>query len=210
MIFWTAVILISWVAIDLFYPFKRDISRIDAVETAKMDAAMWKSYYEKRPVKLFFQSARLMRSQFHFPLWQSFPVAYYAAKAAFAFKDGKNRDDYQEALLPLKKYYGLVNRISLNTFDADSAAVTELEWWIIRRDREHHPPAEWEVWIAATPSIMYHIPATSFNEYAQLRVKAMLLRDAKGEFITPADWDSIRNVLLQSWQSFARQLHPGG
>ncbi len=209
LIYWLAGVLLTWVAIDLFYPFKTDISRIDARETSDMDAAMWKSYYEKKPLKLFFQSARLMRRQFHFPLWRSFRVAYYAARAAFVFKDGKNPNDYQKALPPLKKYYGLIRDISAGPFDADSAAATELEWWIIRRDRQKHPPGEWKAWIAATPSILYHLPAATFTEYADLRVQAMLLRDAKGDSIKANDWAAIHLLLLQSWQSLSRNLHSG-
>jgi hypothetical protein len=200
------LLLIGWIAIDLFYPFKRDISRINAEETARMDGAMWRSYYEKKKAKLFFQSAKLMRKEFHFPFWRSHRVAYYAAKAAFVFKDRKSRSDYEKALPYLKKYYSLINKISETAFDADSAAKSELEWWIIRRNRQQHPPAEWENWLATTAAIMYHLPADSFREYASLRVQAMLLRDAKGEAITDQDWQNINQLLLKAWQSFGISL----
>jgi hypothetical protein len=147
-----------------------------------------------------------MRKEFHFPFWRSFRVSYYAAKAAFVFKDGISRIDYEKALPPLKKYYGLINTISETSFNSDGAAVSELEWWIIRRNRAEHPAAEWEQWLATTASIMYHLPADSFKDYAHLRVQAMLLRDAKGDTITNADWVNINNILLQSWQSFAENL----
>lgn len=167
--------LIAWIVIDLLFPFKTNIAKIDPVETASLEGKMWRSYYEKKPVKLFFQSAKLMRKEFHFPLWQSFHVAYYPAKAAFVFKDAKNRVDYEKALPYLKKYYRMINDISEKSFDSDSAARTELEWWIIRREREKHPPGEWEQWLALTASVMYHLPAKQFSDYAHLRVEAMLL-----------------------------------
>ena len=200
------VLLAAWITIDLTFPFKTNIARIDAAATARQEGAMWKSYYQKKKVKLFLQSAKLMREEFHFPLWRSFRVAYCAAKAAFIFKDGKDRSDYEKALPWLKKYYGLINHISKTGFNADSAARTELEWWIIRREREKHPPEEWENWLALTASVMYHLPADSFKEYAHLRVQAMLLRDEKGNSITDQDWQHIDDLLLAAWQSFAKTV----
>lgn len=200
------MLLIMWIAIDLFIPLKRNINKINAEETARIDAAMWRSYYEKKPLKLFLQSAKLMRNEFKFPFWRSHRAAYYAAKAAFVFKDGNNRNDYEKALPYLKKYFALINDISASSFNIDSAATTELEWWIIRRDREKHPPAEWESWLATTASVMYHLPAESFSEYANLRVQAMLLRDEKGNSITEGDWQQINEILLKAWQSFANSL----
>jgi hypothetical protein len=200
------ILLIAWVFIDLFYPFKADISRIDAIETARMDAAMWRSYYEKKPLKLFFQSAKLMREEFHFPFWRSFGVSYYAAKAAFVFKNGANRNDYQKALPSLKKYYSLINKISQRSFNVDSASIFELEWWIARRYREQYPPEEWEKLLAISASVVYHLPVDSFSDYASLRVRAMLLRDAKGSLISESNWLEINQILLKSWQSFAEKL----
>lgn len=203
---WILLLLAVWIAIDIFYPFKRNIRKINAEETARMEAAMWRSYYEKKKVKLFLQSARLMRKEFHFPFWRSHRVAYYAAKAAFIFKDGHNRTDYERALPYLEKYYSLINNISTISFNIDSAAKTELEWWIIRRERDKHPPAEWENWLALTASVMYHLPPDSFKEYARLSVQAMLLRDEKGDSIKEEDWQKINEILLQAWQSFDNAL----
>ena len=205
-IFSLLLLFIAWILVDLFYPFKRDITSIDAKETARIEAGMWRSYYEKKKLKLFFQSGKLMRKEFHFPFWRSYRVAYYAAKAAFAFKDGHNRAEYEKALPHLKKYYGLINDISETHFNVDSASRSELEWWIIRRERDKHPPSEWENWLALTASIMYHIPADSFKEYARLRVQAMLLRDEKGDAITEADWQKINEILQSAWQSFENTL----
>ncbi len=204
--FWAAALLATWIVIDLFYPFKRNIRRIDAAATARMETRMWRSYYEKKKLPLFFQSARLMREEFHFPFWRSYRVAYCAAKAAFVFKDGKNRQDYKKALPFLRKYYGLINEISTIPFNVDSAATSELEWWIIRRERDQHPPAEWERWLASGSSVVYHVPADSFRTYAKLRVTAMLLRDEKGDTITTKDWEHIHDTLLLAWRSFSNAV----
>ena len=142
--FWVIVLLfIAWILKDFFYPFKRDIRKVAGAVIARM-GAMWRSYYEKKKGKLFLEASSLMREQFHFPFWQSQRVAYYAAKAAFVFKDGHSRNDYEKALPYLKKYYSLINNVAEVAINIDSAAVSELEWWIILRERGKHPPEEWE------------------------------------------------------------------
>jgi hypothetical protein len=152
------------------------------------------------------QSAQLMRDMFHIPFWRSYLASFYSAKAAFVFKDGDTRDDYEKAFTYLEKYYQHINDISKIPFDADSAAKSELEWWIIRRYRQEHPPAEWEKYISETSSIVYHIPAEAFKDYAHLRVQAMLLRDQKDAAITDKDWQLINRLLASAWQCFGRTI----
>src|SRR5271169_2001514 len=101
-ILWLALALIAalllWVGVDLLVPRRADIRHFNAEEVARLDAAMWRSYYERQPRRLFFQLAELVRDQFHFPIFRSNRVALSAARAAFIFKDGHNRLDYEKAL----------------------------------------------------------------------------------------------------------------
>ena len=77
--------------LDLYLPIKNDFRKFDPVNIGRLDARMWRSYYEKKPLILFFQLSKLMRTQFHAPLIRSFVMAFYSAKAAFVFKKGVNR-----------------------------------------------------------------------------------------------------------------------
>jgi len=88
------VALIVWVAIDLYGPRTSHLRDTDPDEVARLETAMWRSYYEKQQVRLFNQLAELLRKQYNMPLVRSNRVAYQAAKAAFIFKDGKLRSDY--------------------------------------------------------------------------------------------------------------------
>jgi len=200
------VLLAIWITIDLSYPYKTNIKKFNYQEVARLDAEMWRSYYEKKRLKLFCQSSELMRKQFGVPFWRSQIMAYHAAKAAFTFKDGKNRSDYNKALPDLIKYYGSINDISDASFNVDTAAALELEWWVIRRYRNEHPPAEWENCLARNAEIVYHLPAGKFVSFAHLRVQAMLMRDAKENSITENDWLQIHNLLEQAWKSFSDSL----
>jgi hypothetical protein len=201
------LLLIAWIVIDLNYPYKTDIKNFNPAEVARLDGAMWRSYYEKKKLKLFFQAAELERRQFHVPFWRSCVMAYQAAKAAFVFKDGKDEADYKKALPDLIKYYQQINTISNEKFDAEKAAKLELEWWVVRRYRDAHPPAEWERYLSLGSETMYHIAAEKFSAYSHLRVEAMLLRDHKGDKINEDDWQKVNTLLQQAWKSFSDSLH---
>ncbi len=194
--------LAVWVLADWLWPAKADFRRFDAAEVGRLDAAMWRSYYEKKPVKLFFQLARLLRTQFHAPFWRSHALAYRAAKAAFVFKNGKTRTDYAQALPDLERFYEGLNRLSQREFDTKFVAQRELAWWVIRRERDRHPPAEWEAILANEAAELYHLPADRFREHARLRVEAMLFRDRLDAHITDADWAKIDGLLRESWRAF--------
>jgi hypothetical protein len=200
------LLLIIWVLFDLNYPIKTDLTQFNAAEVASLETGMWKAYYEKKKFRLFLLTAELMRKQFHVPFWRSQRMAWFAAKAAFVFKDGKNRAGYEKALPSLKKYYAQINAVSSKPFDVDRAAANELEWWIIRRDREIHPPAEWRKYLELEAEEIYHVPAEQFTTYSGLRVDAMLLRDSAGEKISAADWQKIGSLLGNAWASFSIQL----
>ena len=75
-------LLLVWIFVDLFYPFKTNLANVDAERSAELEGKMWRSYYERKPVKLFFQSAELMRHEFHFSFWQSFRTYYPPLKSS--------------------------------------------------------------------------------------------------------------------------------
>jgi len=201
------LLVVGWITIDLNYPYKTDIKNFNPAEVARLDGAMWRSYYEKKKLKLFFEAAELERKQFGVPFWRSCAMAYHAAKAAFVFKDGKDTTDYNKALPDLIKYYQQINNISKENFDVTKAAKLELEWWVVRRYRDVHPPDEWEKYLSLGSEEVYHVPAEKFSAYAHLRVEAMLLRDDKGNNISEDDWQKVNNLLQQAWKSFSDSLH---
>jgi hypothetical protein len=194
-----------WIAFDLNIKKKVNFRHFDPVVVGKLDADMWRSYYEKKKIKLFWQMSKLVREQFHAPFWRSFPMAYRAAKAAFVFKEGQNRTDYAKAFPFLENYYTDINALSDKPFDTEAMTQQELEWWIIRREKEH-TTADWERILAETASIIYHEPPEKFNDYARLRVEAMFYRDQKGAQITEDDWLKINDLCVHSWQSVQTAL----
>jgi len=136
------VAIIAWVIYDLYAPRTAHLRQFNPDEVARLETAMWRSYYEKQRVRLFNQLSELLRTQYNMPLIRSKRVAYYAANAAVVFQKGKQRSDYEKALPDLVKFYQSIRQMSDLPFDVNRAARLELEWWIIHRERAKHSAGE--------------------------------------------------------------------
>jgi len=194
---------VGYVAYDLYGPRSSDLRSFDPDEVARLETAMWRSYYSRERAKLFFEMAELLRTQYHLPFVRSNVVAYEAARAAFVFKDGHNRGEYERALPSLVDYYASLQCVSVTPFDVDEAARLELEWWIVHRERKSHAPGDLADALAVLPAAIYHVPADALAEHARLRAEAMTIRDTKAEEggVTDEDWARIDELLHQSWRS---------
>ena len=195
----------AWVLYDLYAPRTAHLREFDADEVARLETAMWRSYYEKERVQLFNQLSKLLRTQYDMPLVRSNQVAYYAANAAFVFQKGRQRSDYEKALPDLVKFYQSLRNMSDIPFDVDRAARLELEWWIIHRERAKHPPGDLEHALAELQSEIYGVPIERLREHGRLRAEAMTIRDTRADAgdLTEADWAKIDELLHQSWRSLA-------
>lgn len=200
--------LLLWVGNDLLVPRRADIRRFDPKEIAHLDTVMWRSYYERRSSDLFLQLAELMRLQFHFPLLRSNHVAAYAAKAAFIFKDGHNRADYERALPYLECYFQEIHDISDRPFDVRRAASLELEWWIVHRERTKRGYEDLAHAVAEAASELYGVPPGELIEYGRYRADAMKVRDTTttANGVTEEDWRVIESDLQASWQSLWKAI----
>ena len=199
---------VAAVTTDLAGPMRTDIRVFDPDAVARLDTEMWRAYYAKEPLPLYFELARLLREEFHFPPLRSFVVAAHAARAAFVFQRGHDRADYAQALPDLIAYYEAIRRVSVTPFDVKKTAELELEWWIVHRDRD---PAALARALANGAAAMYEVPADSLLEYGRLRTDAMVIRDEGGDggrVVTESDWARIASDLRGSWSSLARVVRP--
>jgi len=197
------LLLAAWVAYDLYAPRRTSLRRFDPEEVARLDTAMWRSYYSRERVRLFRQLAELLRTQYRLPLWRSNAVAFRAARAAFVFKDGRSRADYERALPDLRSFYQSIREVSDTDFDVERAARLELEWWIVHRERRTHAPGDLERALAELAAELYGVPAERLAEHARLRAEAMEIRDTKAERggVSEEDWKRIDELLHASWRS---------
>lgn len=203
------LLLAAWVAYDLYAPRRTSLRDFDADEVARLETAMWRSYYSRERERLFAQLGELLRTQYRMPLVRSNAVAYQAAKAAFVFKDGKARADYEKALPNLVSYYESIREVADTDFDIERAARLELEWWIVHRERKRHAPGDLERSLASLASEIYRVPAERLADHARLRAEAMEIRDTKAEAggVTEQDWRRIDELLHESWRSLHRAVN---
>lgn len=202
-------LLVGAVVYDLYYPRTAKMREFDPNEVARLETAMWRSYYDKKQVQLFNQLSELLRTQYHMPLVRSNQVAYYAANAAFAFKDGKTQADYEKAMPELVKFYGAIRKISDIPFDVARVARLELQWWIVHRERWKRGADELPRALAELQSAIYGVPVERIMEHGRLRAEAMKIRDTKadnGAAMTEEDWSKINELLRQSWRSLAQAV----
>lgn len=202
------LVVFTWAGIDLYAPRTSHLKEFDPDEVARLETAMWRSYYDKQQARLFWQLGELLRKQYNLPLIRSNRVAYHAAKAAFVFKRGKQRSDYEKALPDLITFYQAVRTVSDLPFDVDRVARLELEWWIIHRQRAQHAPGDLARSLAELQAEIYHVPVEKLMEHGRLRAEAMTIRDDKAEAggVTEEDWKKIDELLRGSWRSLSRAV----
>ncbi|MET0752017.1 MAG: hypothetical protein ABWZ66_01525 [Pyrinomonadaceae bacterium] len=203
------VLLGGWIAFDLRASHKVDIRDFDADEVARLDTAMWRSYYSRERLKLFGQLTELLEKQYKLRFWRRQLIAYYAAKATFVFKDGKSREDYEKALPDLEKFYAEIRDISTTDFDVEKAARFELEWWIVHRERKQYKEGDLARALAETAAEVYEIPVENLMKHGDLRAKAMEIRDTKAESggVSEEDWQKIDELLHESWRSLHKAVN---
>jgi hypothetical protein len=204
------VAIAAWAAVDLWGRHSTSLRQFDPDDVARLETEMWRSYYAKERLRLFNELAVLLRHQYHMPLLRSYVVAFHAAKAAFVFKDGTGRSDYERALPDLVDYYSAIRRISNEPFDVRKTATLELEWWIVHRQRNLYATGDLDAALAELAAEIYQMPADRFREHAKYRAEAMVLRDdlAEQNRVTDADWQKINQLLLQSWRSLWQSVNP--
>jgi lipopolysaccharide heptosyltransferase II len=179
---------------------------------AHTETAMWQAYYDRRPVRLFGLSVRLLQEQLGFNPMVAFYNAYRLTRAAFAFKMGRTRPEYEKALRWLVPFYRTTHHRVKARWNPLEVAESELEWWIIHRhDIQPGQTANLEKALAKLCGLVYHLPEADLAEYAHYRAEAMLLTDEgvrareRGEAVTPR-WRVIREYLEKSYQALSDRL----
>jgi hypothetical protein len=201
---------IVWAAIDLYAPRTSKLKSFNPDEVARLETAMWRSYYQKQRLKLFTELTELLRSQYNLPLLRSNTVAYQASKAAFVFKEGRGRADYEKALPNLVNFYSEIHKVSDINFDVNRAAQLELEWWIVHRERKKHAAGDLDKALAVLPAEIYQMPVEEMMEHARFRAEAMTIRDNQAEAggVSEEDWKKIEELLRASWSSLSKAVNP--
>ena len=201
-------IFLLYAAADVLRPLDRDLRQFDPAAVARLETRMWRSYYERRPLALFLELAEMLRTQSRFPVLRSYVGAYYGTLAAFAFKEGQQRADFEKALPSLEAYFRLLRNTGNVDFDVRRAAALELEWWIVHRNRAGYPAGALGRACAEASAYAYHVPVAATLAHGELRAAAMLVRDQRADAgrLSEADWTDIQALLQRSYQALQSAL----
>jgi hypothetical protein len=196
----------GWAAAELARPRRVDIRDFEPDQVARLETAMWRSYYDRRRLPLFGQLVALLQGQFHLQPLRAVAMAGLAARAAAVFQAGAGHADYRRALPYLDRYYAGIEAVSEVRFDPVEAARLELAWWIVHRDADAHPPGDLERALADLAAELYQVPAERLVVHAARRAEAMTIRDRaarRSVGVLDDDWDRIEAVLWVAWRSLA-------
>ena len=178
-------------------PRNADLRAFDPKEMAERETAMWRDYYDKRYVGLFFELYQSSRAEFRFSPLDSFRIALAAAHAARLFQPTKSRAEAAVALPALEVYYRLLHKGAPVNFDTGKAAQLELDWWQARREKA--APQAYGRTIAETAAMIYGVENPLVAQSGLLRAEAMAFRDARDSKMTDGDWSSVSGQLSAAY-----------
>ena len=199
-----AAIAVAGLALYVCVPRKPDLTRFDPAAMAARETAMWRDYYEKRYVGLFYNLYLSSRDEFGFSPLDSVRIALDAADAARRFQPTTSRREADAALPALIAYYGILAGAAPARFDVEKAARLELDWWQARR--EAVSAEDYGRTIAATSAMVYGRDDDLIRQAGIERARAMAYRDARGSSITEADWSEIEAQLRGAYEKLRRSV----
>jgi len=206
--FWPTLValalLVAAAALYAAWPRQPDLTAFEPAAMARLEASMWRAYYEKRYVALLRDLYAVSRDQYNFSPLESLRIAFAAASAAKAFQPSTTRAEAAKALPPLITYFSILTRGSTARFDVAEAARTELAWWQARR--EGAKPEQYGLTIAQVAALVYGVDNDAMAQAGVVRAQAMAYRDEKGDTIGEADWSMIADQLRAAYALLKQAL----
>jgi hypothetical protein len=199
----------GWAARKLARPRRVDIRQFEPGQLARLETAMWRSYYDRRRLPLFGQLVTLLQGQFHLQPLRAVALAGLAARAAAVFQVGAGHRDYARALPYLERYFAGIRAVSEVPFDPVRAARLELRWWVVHREADGHPLGDLERALADVAAELYQVPAERLAVHAARRAEAMTVRDRtarRAVGVLADDWNRIEAILWVAWRSLADEV----
>jgi hypothetical protein len=181
---------------------------LDPDHVAKLETEMWRSYYAKEWLRVLYLTERTSAVEFHIPVPLSLQAAFWATRAAIAFKPVAN--DLPATRRALESYYRLVRRFSGLIFDPAIVADTELRYWIVHRELSGAPDH------TALVGVLTDLHAVTFDisrdralESGEWRSKAAITVDGitgRRSTDVPRDWLVLEDQLRRCYRSLAKEI----
>lgn len=183
-------------------PGPRTLRDFDPDRTAELEVDMWKAYYQKRNVRLFWDLVTLTHEQYRYSWARAGHASFHLARAAARFAG--MRSNYETVLPDLESAYTIARDWTGESFDPKAVAKAELAWWVARRVPGQDSPEQVGGLIADENALLYNVPRERVLEASILRARAGRLRDDGGD---QADWAEVSRLLVQSFRSLHAAIH---
>lgn len=145
-----------------------------------LECVAWVTYYRREWARFLWSAVRLTRHTFGLPRLATLYGAWLVLRANQLWAPFPDNDP-DGARRAMERFYRLVKRRHLESFDPATAAWLEVEWWRVHRVRQHAGAAEDEsTLIAALASLYAYVYGVAEAEVvgaARERALAMRLSD---------------------------------
>lgn len=187
---------------------KPSLTGFDPARMGRLEASMWRSYYEHRWVALALDGLRVSCGEYGYSWWDGLRTSALAARAALHFRGAT---DDPRCLPLLRRYYGIIREGMSLGFDADEAARLELEWW--RQRRRKLAPTVYAETIAANVALVYGRDPSGLLSPSLKRAEAMHYRDRYGRGegkMTEENWAEVERQLVEAYSEMKAILAEPG
>ncbi|MFA5841201.1 MAG: hypothetical protein WC847_02970 [Candidatus Paceibacterota bacterium] len=184
---------------------KKNLKKFNPDKIAEIDSKMWQAYYNHNFFKLFILLLRLNHEFFELGYLHTLQASYYSAYAAINFRLNRGKEDSKKIIKKLEKFFKIISNNNIDKFDYKKAAELEFGWWMIDRYPKLYQISR-EEGLARAMAAIYGMDYLKLTEYANYRAQAMVLQDEAEVTLQEANWDKIRSLLKQSYNSLYKNV----
>lgn len=189
------VVILVWIEHAVSKP---NMTGFHPQEMGRLEAGMWRNYYEKRWLRLTRLTMEGACGQFGYSWWDASWMALQSGKAALFFRE---ETDDPRCQPELEQYFAIVRKSTVQDFDIRKAASLELGWW--RARRQGMAPNDYARIIAQQASLLYGLPEMAFLPACLIRTEAMAYLESRPNGkMTESDWQEIARQLNLAYRGF--------
>lgn len=188
---------------------KNSLLKFDPKVIASIEVKIWKLYYKRSYVKLFFLFISLIKNTFHLSYLVALRLAYHLTVAIFLFKYKEGQENKKMILYYLENFYRLINKHIQEKFDHKKVAVYEMEWWFVDRYPDEYTISRRDAIrnaVLALYGVNYLDNPKKFQDYAHYRALAMELHDEAQKAHQETNWVKVSELLFKSFQSLHNEV----
>jgi hypothetical protein len=179
---------------------------------ASLETRMWKAYYRRQPVRLFWLLVLALREQAQVSWLRALRASLLLTRAAAGF--ARAGGDYERFAPDIGRAYRILGLP--HGVDAEEVGRRELRWWVVRREIGLAAGEAAGAAITDLYAAIYEQPWGRLAEAGRLRGLAAEVRD-RGAMVDPegargtgaAYWPEVARLLQDSYRRLREDLELG-